>query len=90
MKFLNKQCRRDGREGGRESRYKLPRPGRLEGDPGLTTLHIVVRLFVDCTKVTLSYQAQVTLQHTLSLFDLVSRFLAGPPFLGVRTRYPLL
>jgi len=39
-----------GVRGGRESRYKLPGPGRLEGGPGLTTLHIVVRLFVDCTR----------------------------------------
>jgi len=50
MKFINKHCRLDGREGRRESRYKLPGPGRPEGDPGLIMLHIVVRLFVDCTK----------------------------------------
>jgi len=43
---------------------------------------IICRLY----KVTLSDQAQVTLQLTLSLFDLVLRFLAGPPFLGARKK----
>jgi hypothetical protein len=41
---------------------------------------IICRLY----KVNLSYQAQVTLQHALRVFDLVSRFLAGPPFLGAK------
>jgi len=63
---------------GGESRYKLSGPG-----PGLTMLHaIICRLY----KVSLSDQAQVTLQLTVSLFDLVSKFLAGPPLLGARKK----
>lgn len=78
MKLIKKQYHLDGRKRGRESRYKL-----LGSGPGLTMLHaIICRLH----EVTLSDQAQVTLQLTVSLFDLASRFLAGPPFLGARKK----
>jgi hypothetical protein len=66
------QCRRDGWGGG-GSWYKLP--AVRKGGRGPTVLHMylyisVVSLFVDY-KLTLSDQAQVTLQLRVSLCDLV-------------------
>lgn len=61
-------------------------PGRPEVDPEPHFVRYVsfsaVSLFVNCKTLTLSDQAQVTLQMRISLSDSEQRFLAGPPFLG--------
>jgi hypothetical protein len=71
-----------GRGEGKSVQITGDRPSRkrLRPDYVAHSSAIICRLY----KVTLSYQAQVTLQLAFCLFDLVSRFLAGPPFLGAR------
>jgi len=78
---------RVGKEAGTNHRG----PGRPEGGPGpeyisyfcVSRLHDYCRLY----KLTFLDQTQFTLQLTISLSDLVSRFLAGPLLLVARISF---
>jgi hypothetical protein len=65
-----------------ENRYKLPGPGAPEGGPGpdyVAYVFLFLCSIIICRlyKLALSDQAQVTLQLTVSLSDLVCRFVTG-------------
>jgi hypothetical protein len=73
---------------GRGSRFKLLGLGGLEGGPGpgyVAYVFVFPSSVIICHlyKLTLSDQAQVILQLRVCLSNLMSRFLAGHPLLGV-------
>ena len=84
-------CYHNVDEMGRGSRYKLPGPDSPERDPDpeyVTHVFVFLGSIIICRlyKLTISDQAQVTVQLRVSLSDLVSRFLAGLQLLGDRRK----
>jgi hypothetical protein len=69
---------------GRRSQYKFPGPDYFAHVFAFLGSIIICRLY----KLTLSRQAEVTLQLKVSLSDLVLKFLAGLPLLGGGGRAP--
>jgi hypothetical protein len=77
--------------GGGEARKHYRGPATLKGSRGPTTLHMFLSSHISIItcrlyKLTPPDHTQVTLQVTVTVPDLVSRSVAGPPLVGARTR----